>query len=150
MFLTPGHQQLHGWLTILKYFLCHFCGFTQSDMLMCLVLYYNQMVYRTKCKLATQCQLVTQQCVCENSHREYNSLISSIIISNNHCLSFNSPISQITQCIRQIFHNAPFCNRNVHPCAHFCYKGVHCGILGWHIVSFVKVITNLSAFVIQI
>ena len=31
-------------------------------------------------------------------------------------------ISQIPQCIRQISHNAPFCNRNVHMCAHFCYK----------------------------
>ena len=25
-------------------------------------------------------------------------------------------------------HNAPFCNRNVHTCAHFCYKIVLCGI----------------------
>ena len=25
-------------------------------------------------------------------------------------------------------HNAPFCNRNVHMCAHFCYKMMHCGI----------------------
>ena len=36
----------------------------------------------------------------------------------------------------KISHNAPFCNRNVHTCAHFCYKNValwdmaqvHCGI----------------------
>ena len=27
-----------------------------------------------------------------------------------------------------LFHNAPFCNRNVHMCAHFCYKMVLCGI----------------------
>ena len=28
-----------------------------------------------------------------------------------------------------ISHNTLFCNRNVHMCAHFCYKMVHCGIL---------------------
>ena len=28
-------------------------------------------------------------------------------------------------------HNASFCSRNVHPCAHFCYKMVFCGIWGW-------------------
>ena len=27
-----------------------------------------------------------------------------------------------------ISHNAPFCNRKVDVCAHFCYKLVHCGI----------------------
>ena len=31
------------------------------------------------------------------------------------------------QCTSLIFHNAPFCSRNVHMCAHFCYKMVHCG-----------------------
>ena len=36
------------------------------------------------------------------------------------------PTSQIPQCIRQISHNAPFCNRNVHTRAHLCYKMVHC------------------------
>ena len=34
----------------------------------------------------------------------------------------------IIQCNRLISHNAPLCNRNVHMCAHFCYKLVHCGI----------------------
>ena len=34
-------------------------------------------------------------------------------------------------------HNhAPSCNRNVHMCAHFCYKMVHCGIFIWCIVGF--------------
>ena len=28
----------------------------------------------------------------------------------------------------QISHNAPFCNRNVHTCAHFCYKVMHCAL----------------------
>ena len=43
----------------------------------------------------------------------------------------NGPISHIPQCIGQISHNAPFCNRNVHIYAHFCYKMVHCGIWDW-------------------
>ena len=33
--------------------------------------------------------------------------------------------------MRQISHNAPFCSRNVHTCAHFCYKMVHCGTWQW-------------------
>ena len=39
------------------------------------------------------------------------------------------PISQIPQCTCPISHNAPFCNRYVHTCAHFCYKMVHCMVL---------------------
>ena len=52
----------------------------------------------------------------------------------------NRPISPIPQCIRKISHNAPFCNRNVHICAHFCYKMLHCGI--WHrcILGFVRLV----------
>ena len=38
----------------------------------------------------------------------------------NVVLNFIRPISQIPQCIRQISHNVPFCNRNVHMRAHFC------------------------------
>ena len=56
------------------------------------------------------------------------------------CLAMlhNRPISQIPECICAISHNAPFCNRNVHTCAHFCYKMLHCGI--WHrcILGFVR------------
>ena len=37
----------------------------------------------------------------------------------------NAPIPQ---CTDPIAHNAPFCDRNVHRCAHLCYKMVHCGI----------------------
>ena len=41
--------------------------------------------------------------------------------------------SQIPQCIGQVSHNAPICNRNVHICAHFCYKMMHYGIGAlWH------------------
>ena len=45
-------------------------------------------------------------------------------------LFLNRPISQIPQCIRHKSHNAPFCNRNVQKCAHFCYKMVHYGMWG--------------------
>ena len=44
------------------------------------------------------------------------------------------------QRIRQISHNAPFCNRNVHTRAHFCYKMMHCGIWDWCIVEFVQIL----------
>ena len=32
---------------------------------------------------------------------------------------------------QSVFHNAPFYNRNVHRCAHFCYKMEHYGIFVW-------------------
>ena len=47
-------------------------------------------------------------------------------------------ISQIPPCIRQISHNARFCERNVHTSAHFCWKMVHYGIWDWCIVEFVQ------------
>ena len=58
-----------------------------------------------------------------------------------HC---NRPISQVPQCIRQISHNAPFCNRNVHTCAHFCYKMVHYGIWDRSIMGFVRLVHGSS------
>ena len=45
------------------------------------------------------------------------------------------PIAQIPQCIRQVSHNAPSCNRNVHT---FCYKMVHCGMWDWCNMGFVQ------------
>ena len=36
------------------------------------------------------------------------------------------PVAQIPQCTSPMSHNATFCNRNVHICAHFCYKMMHC------------------------
>ena len=45
-------------------------------------------------------------------------------------------ISQIPQRFKIISHNAPFCNRHVHRCAHFCCKLVHCGIWDWRIVGY--------------
>ena len=56
-----------------------------------------------------------------------------IVWSGNRDPSHKSP-----QCIRQISNNAPFCNRNVHMCAHFSYKMVHCGILDQWIVGCVR------------
>ena len=49
----------------------------------------------------------------------------------------NTSISQMLQCIRQIIHNAPLCNRNVHMCAHSCFKVVFCGLWDWCIMGFV-------------
>ena len=47
-------------------------------------------------------------------------------------------ILHIPQRDSPISHNAPFCSRNVHICAHFCYKIVHCGIFVWCIVGIVR------------
>ena len=45
------------------------------------------------------------------------------------------PLTNPPECIRQISHNAPFCNKNVQVCAHFRYEMVHCGTWGWGIVG---------------
>ena len=58
--------------------------------------------------------------------------------SSGGSVLLNRPISQIPQCIRQISHNATFCNRNVHMCAHFCYKMLRCGIWCRCILGFVR------------
>ena len=55
-----------------------------------------------------------------------------------HFCDLNRPMSQISQCIRQISHNTTFCNRNVHTYAHVCYKIVHCGIWYLCIVVFMR------------
>ena len=57
-------------------------------------------------------------------------LYRSSYVSNS-----NKPISQIPRCICPISHNPPICNRNVHTCAHFRYKMMHCAIFLWHIVG---------------
>ena len=64
----------------------------------------------------------------------------NIILIRSSCTWYrlNRPISQIPECICAISHNATFCNRNVHMCAHFCYKMVHYGIFVWCIVGFVR------------
>ena len=58
--------------------------------------------------------------------------------TESNLFQHNRPISQIPQRICAISHNAAFCNRNVHMCAHFCYKMLHCGISVWCILGFVR------------
>ena len=56
-----------------------------------------------------------------------------------YCSVFaNGPNSQIPQCTSPLSHNASFCNRNVHKCAHFCYKMVHCTIRDLCIVGYLQ------------
>ena len=50
----------------------------------------------------------------------------------------NCTDAQIPENTSPISQNAPFCNRNAHTCAHFCYKMVYSGILVWCIVGFVR------------
>ena len=88
-----------------------------------------------------------------NSHREIDyvcyfhpwrtiSVICIIVLSrhgeNAIVLKQFIKTAQIPQCIRQISHNAPLRNRNVHTCAHFCCKKVHCGMRYWCIVGFAQ------------
>ena len=55
---------------------------------------------------------------------------------HKHYLQCNRPATQIPQCTSPMYHNSLLCNKNVHTCAHFCYKGgalwyiclMHCGI----------------------
>ena len=57
----------------------------------------------------------------------------------NHCMQCGHwPVAQISQCTSSVSHNAPFCYRNVHMCAHFCDKMAHCGIFVWCIVEIVR------------
>ena len=76
---------------------------------------------------------------CSQDDRTRKSIIFSMV-------RFGKPwgvcrhIPQIPQYIRQIPHNAPFCNRNVHTCVHFWYKMVHCGIWDCCIVGFVGLV----------
>ena len=67
---------------------------------------------------------------------------SSVDFSSMRCRGIhfrvNCTDAQIPENTSHISQNAPFCNRNVHMCAHFCYKMVHSGILVWCIVGFVR------------
>ena len=54
--------------------------------------------------------------------------------------------TNLTKCTYAKSHNAPFCNRNVHLCAHFYYKMVHCDIFVWYIVEFVSCVYLLLLF----
>ena len=58
------------------------------------------------------------------------------------------PVAQIPQCTSPISNNASSCNRNVHMCAHFCYKMVHCGIWDQCIVGLVCVHISVTKWCI--
>ena len=47
-------------------------------------------------------------------------------------------VAQIPQRNSPISHNVTFSNRNVHMCAHFCYKMVHSGTFVWCPVGYVR------------
>ena len=49
-------------------------------------------------------------------------------------IDFNKRIPQIPQCIKNI-PQWTILQQNVHTCAQFCYKFVHCGVLDWCIVG---------------
>ena len=67
------------------------------------------------------------------------SLVIPVWITTRYCLQCGErSIAQIPPCTCPIFHNAPFCNRNVHMCAHFCYKMMHCGEFVQCIMGFVS------------
>ena len=77
--------------------------------------------------------------LCRQAHLAFPHHQSSQSIKSWLCSRFlchiDRPISQIPPCIRQISHNAPFCNRNVHTCTFLLQIGalwdvglVHCGI----------------------
>ena len=65
---------------------------------------------------------------------------TNVIILMDYGMTMNIPIlinstmhwTNIPQCT--------FCNRNVHTCAHFCYKMVHCGIQEWCMVGSVQLV----------
>ena len=57
------------------------------------------------------------------STRTHNVWILLIILPNSMSPGSNWLISLIPQCISQISHNAPFCNRNVHTCTFLLQNG---------------------------
>ena len=71
---------------------------------------------------------------CYNNLCEWN----KACFLGDHYWDYNRPISQIPECICAISHNATFCNRNVHMCAHFCYKMLHFWGSVWCIMGFVR------------
>ena len=65
-------------------------------------------------------------------------IISEMAFITSKGFSCNRPLVQIPQCTSPVSYSAPFCNRNVHICAHFCYRLLHCGIFVWCIMGFVR------------
>ena len=57
--------------------------------------------------------------------------------------SIGRSVAHISQCTGPISHDAPLCYRNVHPCGHFGYKMVHCGIFACSMhCKFVKTVST--------
>ena len=110
----------------LYYVICHFllCALTWSRLL-CKVHHKNRSQY-----------LCFDEFCC--------SLISTIPpYSSWDTLVALGPVTH--NALEKISHNASFCNRNVHTCAHFCYKRVHCGIWNWCIMgSSEEILTNMG------
>ena len=50
-----------------------------------------------------------------------------LVFTGDLCYAVD-PSPKPNNALRQISHHTQFCSRNVHMCAHFCYKIVHCGI----------------------
>ena len=69
-----------------------------------------------------------QKCIKENkpSAMKHKRKVTHIIYLNVHGAIGQSHISHNASDIYPTMHH--FCNRNVHTCAHFCYKTVYCGI----------------------
>ena len=64
-------------------------------------------------------------------HAEIRKMVNTLKNGANRerRLSRNWPGTQSPLCPSTISHNAPFCSRNVHICAYFCYHMMHCGII---------------------
>ena len=84
----------------------------------------------------------SQKCICQ-CHISTNRNKDRTVWYNR---SFS--LSHIPQCIRKISHNSSFCNRNVHTCANFYYKMVHCGIWDWCNVGFVRLLNQLHLLIL--
>ena len=82
-------------------------------------------------------QAITWTNVDQVPWRHIASLVHSKLTHQQTC-STNPTMHQ------PFFHNAPFCNRNVHICAHFCYKMVDCRIFAWCIVGFVRWVYGIA------
>ena len=106
------------------------------------------------------CDAVTADCHLVNIHHTPKTCLPSTLRVSSHssCIQYDAWLETLRG-VRQnwwaatrpgidpshksrnaldISHNAPFCDRNVHICAHFCYKMVHCGTWITCIVGFAQ------------
>ena len=68
-----------------------------------------------------------------------NCSVNDLVPSGNKPLP-EPMLTEIFVALYSIPYTAPLCSRNVHTCAHFCYKMVHLGIWDWCIVGFVRLV----------